>query len=402
VDRITSRSWWDELFPGTELRHIAWGTTCAVLLLGSGSGCHAVERLIVGPRVDNEHPTPLRLIWHTRTEATPDKYWFGQPALDNGKLFVEDANRVAAFDAVTGRALWARPVRIGPVPVAQAVLARGGRVYIAEVDSILAMDAADGHTLWNVRPDSQAAGAFPAVDDDALYAGQRGIPTVYAIAVADGRLLWKTTVGQGWTFPAHVMGITGSGDTVYVNVWRFLTLNGYLSQGVLVALDRRNGSEIWRYESPDTASGFHFPPAVSGRFIVVSDPQGGRTLGLDRFTKQLLWTVPHHTNSTPVIVGDTVFGASNDLYAWAARLSTGALLWQKKTGGSFFASTYCAGGVIANQGMVQRLDAADGAYTGAFNVQLDVEGTYTSAFVADGSSVYFTGQGGVYAVACRP
>jgi hypothetical protein len=77
-------------------------------------------------------------------------------------------------------------------------------------------------------------------------------------------------------------------------------------------------------------------------------------------------------------------------------------LWQKKTGGSFFASAYCAGGVIANQGMVQRLDAADGAYTGAFNVQLDVEGTYTSAFVADGISVYFTGQGGVYAVACRP
>jgi outer membrane protein assembly factor BamB len=97
-----------------------------------------------------------------------------------------------------------------------------------------------------------------------------------------------------------------------------------------------------------------------------------------------------------------VFGASNDLYAWAARLSTGALFWQKKTGGSFSASTYCAGGVIANQEMVQRLDAATGAYTGAFNVHLDTEGTYTSAFVADGSSVYFTGQGGVYAIECRP
>jgi outer membrane protein assembly factor BamB len=375
----------------------------AAVLLGSCSGCHGIERLIVGPRVDNERPTQLRLIWHTATEASPDRYWFGQPALDNGKLFVEDANKVAAFDAVTGRALWARPVRMGSVPVAEAVLARGGKVYVAEVDSILAMDALDGHTLWNVRPDSQAAGAFPAVDDDALYAGQRGIPTVYAIAVADGRLLWKKNVGQGWTFAGHVMGIAVSGDTAYVNVWRFLTLNGYLSQGVLVALDRRNGSELWRYESPDTASGFHFPPAVSGRSIVVSDLQGGRTLGLDRFTKQLLWTVPHHTNSTPVIVGDTVFGASNDLYVWAARLSTGALLWEKKTGGgSFFASTYCAGGVIANEGMLQRLEASSGAYTGAFNVRLDEQGIYTSALVTDGTKVFFTGQGGVYAVACRP
>jgi outer membrane protein assembly factor BamB len=384
------------------LGRVASAATYALFLLGSCSGCHGIERLIVGPRVDNEHPTSLRLIWHTATEATPERYWFGQPALDNGKLFVEDANKVAAFDAVTGRALWARPVRVGAVPAAEAVLARGGRVYIAEVDSILAMDAADGHTLWNVRPDSQAAGAFPAVDDDALYAGQRGIPTVYAIAVGDGRLLWKKNVGQGWTFPGHVMGLATSGDTVYVNVWRFLALNGYKSQGVLIALNKSDGSELWRYEAPDTASGFHYPPGVSGRSIAVSDPQGGRTLGLDRFTKQLLWTVPHHTNSTPVIVGDTVFGASNDLYAWAARLSTGALLWQKKTGGSFFASTYCAGGVIANQGMVQRLDAASGAYTGAFNVHLDEEGTYTSAFVADGTRVYFTGQGGVYAIACRP
>jgi len=298
------------------------GLLGAAVLLGSCSGCHGIERLIVGPRVDNEHPTQLRLIWHTATEASPVSYWFGQPALDNGKLFVEDAN---------------------------------------------------------------------------------GIPTVYAIAVADGRLLWKKNVGQGWTFAGHVMGIAESGDTIYVNVWRFLTLNGYLSQGVLVALDRRNGSQLWRYESPDTASGFHFPPAVSGRLIVVSDLQGGRTLGLDRFTQQLLWTVPHHTNSTPVIVGDTVFGASNDLYAWAARLSTGALLWEKKTGaGSFFASTYCAGGVIANEGMLQRLEASNGAYTGAFNVRLDEQGIYTSALVADGTRVFFTGQGGVYAVACRP
>lgn len=384
------------------LGHYALAAVAAAVLLGSASACHGIERLIVGPRVDNEHPSPLRLIWHTATEATDVRYWFGQPALDNGKLFIEDANKVAAFDALTGRALWKRPVRVAPVPAAEAVLARSGRVFIAEADSILAMDAADGHTLWNVRPDSQAAGAFPAVDDDALYAGQRGIPTVYAISVGDGRLLWKMNVGVGWTFPGDVKGLAVSGDTVYVNVWRFLTLNGYLSQGVLVALDRRDGSELWRYESPDTASGFHFAPAVSGRLIVVSDVQGGRTLGIDRFSKQLQWAVPHYALSTPVIVGDTVFGASNDLYAWAARLSTGALLWQKKTGGSFSASTYCAGGVIANQEMVQRLDAATGAYTGAFNVHLDTEGTYTSAFVADGSSVYFTGQGGVYAIECRP
>jgi outer membrane protein assembly factor BamB len=375
---------------------------CAAVLLWGGSACHGLERLIVGPSVDHDHPAPLRSVWHTATEATPEHFWFGQPALDNGRLFIEDANKVAAFDAATGRLLWKRPVHIAPFPAAEAVLARNGRVYVADVDSILAMDAADGHTLWNVRPDSQAAGALPALDDDALYAGQRGIPVVYGISVADGRVLWKVNVGVGWTFPGHVKGIAVSGDTVYVNVVRYLALNGFISRGVLVALDRRDGSELWRYERPGSQSAFHFAPAVSGALIVVSDLFGGETLEFDRFSGQLLWTAPHPSSSTPVIVGDTVFGAATDQFVWAARLSTGVLLWEKKNGGSLFSSTYCAGGVIANEGMIQRLDAATGEYTGAFNIRLDTEGSYTSGLVADGTNVYFTGQGGVYAITCRP
>jgi outer membrane protein assembly factor BamB len=373
-----------------------------VVVLWCGLACHGLEKLIVGPSVDHDQPAPLRSVWHTATEATPLVFWFGQPALDNGRLFVEDGNKVAAFDAATGRLLWKRPVRIAPAPSAEAVLARNGRVYVAEVDSILAMDATDGHTLWNVRPDSQSAGAFPALDDDALYAGQRGIPVVYRISVADGRILWKVNVGVGWTFPGHVKGIAVSGDTVYVNVIRNLAVNGFISRGVLVALDRRDGSELWRYERAGPRSGFHFAPAISGPLIVVSDYFGGETLEFDRFSGQLLWTAPRPSSSTPVIVGDTVFGAATDQFVWAVRLSTGALLWEKKNGGSLYSSTYCDGGVMANEGMIQRLEATTGEYTGAFNIRIDTEGSYTSGLVADGTNVYFTGQGGVYAITCRP
>lgn len=374
------------------------------LLVGTGVvACHGVERLVVGPSVDHEHPTQMRIVWHTSTASNAYSYWFGQPALDGGQLFVENGNKVLALDAATGRVRWGRPVRIAPSPVVEAVLARAGRVYIAEVDSILAMDEADGHTIWNFRPDSQAAGALPAVDNRALYAGQRGIATVYALSIANGQLLWRRNVGSGWTFPGMVKGIAVSGDTVYVNAVRYLADNGYIQRGVLVALSRTDGSELWRYEMPDTQSGFHLAPAVSGRFIVVSDVIGNRTFAFDRFDKQLVWSIAHMANSTPVIVGDTVFGASSDTYAWAARLSTGTFIWQKSTGGSSFSSTYCAGAAFVNEGMLQRLEARDGSYTGALNFAIDdpKSGSYTSAFATDGKTVYFTGQGGVYAVACR-
>lgn len=360
--------------------------------------CHGVERLVIGPSVDHEHPADLTQVWHTRVTANGGSSWFGQPALDNGTVFFQAGDTVVALDASAGTVKWKRSVAEPLTTIGEAVLARDGRIFVSEGDSAIALTTA-GQPLWSFHPDLDASLVFPGVDDRAFYTGQREVPVVYAIAVADGHLLWRKNIGPDWPFFGFVEGLAASGDTLYVSAEKQYTQNGFLRAGVVVALSRLDGNELWRIEMPDQQSGFRFAPVVSGRLLVLSDLIGGRTVAIERFDKRIAWTLPHHANSTPVVVGDSVFGASNDTFAWAARLSTGALIWQKATGGSNFAAAYCAGALFVNQDMVQRLEAHDGAYTGAFN--FSNERIYLSAFVADGTKVYFSGLDGIYAVKCR-
>jgi outer membrane protein assembly factor BamB len=218
-------------------------------------------------------PGDLKLVWHAVTEANEASFFAGTPAISDGVLYLEDGNTVLAVDAVSGQKKWSRPVRLRPTAPARNLLVKNGRVYVSETDSVLAMDITDGHTIWNFHPDAQAI-VYASADDRAFYTGQRDIPFVYALDLADGHLLWKVNIGLGWTFPGHVKGTAVSGDTVYIAARKDLAQNGYISQGVLVALDRNDGHEFWRYETPGTNGGLQDAPVIAGNLVVVSDVIG--------------------------------------------------------------------------------------------------------------------------------
>ena len=345
-------------------------------------------------------PAALEVVWHARTAATRTSYFYGTPAVDNGLVFVEDGNTVLALDAMTGTKRWARPVRIAPIPAASALLARDGIVYVSEVDSVLAMRESDGSTIWNFHPDSQAV-VYPSMDDQALYTGQRGIPFVYALGLTDGHLLWKVNIGAGWTFPGFVNGTAVSGDTVYVAGRKFLAQNGYITKGVIVALDRRDGHEFWRYETAGEHGGLEEAPVVAGNLIVASDLRGNAVFAYDRFALREVWRVKNVDNgplTPPVVVGNDVYSGSADTYLYAIDLQSGNIKWRQGLGGSISGTGYCGGQVFVQAAMVQRRDPQlGGAYTGALS-----SGTYpfTSSFAAAGNIIYVAGEDGVYAIKC--
>jgi outer membrane protein assembly factor BamB len=345
-------------------------------------------------------PATLEVVWHTETAATGTSYFQGAPAVDNGMVFVEDGNTVLALDAATGAKRWARPVRVAPIPAARALLARNGVVYVSEVDSVLAMRQSDGSTIWNFHPDSQAV-VYPSMDDQALYTGQRGIPFVYALSLTDGHPLWKVNIGTGWTYPGFVNGTAVSGDTVYVAGRRFLAQNGYINKGVLVALDRRDGHELWRYETPGQFGGLQDAPVVAGNLIVASDLLGNGVFAYDRFALREVWRVKRVDNgplTPPVVVGNDVYSGSADTYLYAIDLQTGALKWQQKSGGSIAGTAFCGGQVfVQDEGLRRRDPQRGGAYTGAFNTGI---WPLTSNLTSDGNRLYFTGENGVHAIKC--
>jgi outer membrane protein assembly factor BamB len=351
----------------------------------------------------NKKPAHLSLIWHAVTQANEVSFFTGTPGVSDGTVYLEDGNTVLALDAKTGAKKWARTVRITPIPPARNLVVRDGRVFVSETDSVLALDIRDGHTIWSIHPDSQAI-AYASADDRALYTGQRGIPFVYALGLLDGHLIWKVNIGLGWTFPGHVEGTVVSGDTVYVAARKWLALNGYIGQGVLVALDRTDGHELWRYETPGTNGGLQDAPVVAGNLIVVSDLIGNAFFAYDRFAKQLVWRIQGKDNgplTPPVVVGDDVYVGSANTHLYAVNLQTGNVKWDLDAGaGSIEGTAFCGGQVFIDAYQIQRRNPAQGALTAVYNYDPDI-GPFTSNIATDGTSIYFAGEGGVYALACQ-
>ena len=349
----------------------------------------------------NGKPVRLTLIWHAVTMASEVSFFSGTPAVSEGTVYLEDGNTVLALDARTGAKKWARAVRVAPIGPARNLVVRGGRVFVSETDSVLSMDVRDGHTIWNVHPDAQAV-VYASVDDRALYTGQRDIPFVYALDVADGHLIWKVNIGSGWTFPGHVEGTAVSGDTVYVAARKWLAQNGYIGQGVLVALDRTDGHELWRYETPGTNGGLQDGPVVAGNLLVVSDLIGNAFFAYDRFAKRLVWRVQGKDNgplTPPVVVGDDVYVGSANTHLYAVSLQTGTVKWDVTPTGSIGGTAFCGAQVFIEAYQIQRRNATNGAFTGVYNYDPDI-GPFTSNIATDGTSIYFAGEGGVYALAC--
>ncbi len=321
----------------------------------------------------------------------------GTPAVDGGRVFVQEAYNLVGLDAATGRRLWSRRIRIAPSPGPTTLLAASGRVFVSETDSIMAVDAATGATIWNVHPDSQTVIA-PALDDASFYTGQRGIPVVYAVARDNGAIRWKVNVGVGYTFPAHVHGVGVSGDTVYAALERYLNINGAVVSGVLVALDRRDGHELWRYETPGTYDFLRGAPVPIGRVVLVSDFYSGDVVAVDVVTHREAWRTPAGGPDGTYVVGQTVFVAGVDHQARALDLATGSVKWTADTEGSDLGYGSCGANFMVSAFVLRRFDGATGKITGRSG--LGGAGGFVSYIATDGTRGYVTGTNGVFAFPC--
>jgi outer membrane protein assembly factor BamB len=347
----------------------------------------------VGPRGDG-----LVLQWGSRkTDPGPD--WVGgTPAIDGGRVFVQDGNQLMALDAATGKRLWSRAVRIAHAPPPTTLRAADGVVYLSETDSIMAVNGATGATLWTVHPDSQTV-VEPALDASTFYTGQRGIPVVYAVARADGTVRWKANLGVGYQFLAHVHGVAVSGDTVYATVERYLNLNGAVVSGVLVALASEDGHELWRYETPGTHDFLLNAPLAVGRLVLVNDFYGGYIIAIDMLTHHEVWRASGGGSVGLAVVGQTLLSAGFDHTARGIDLATGAVKWTTDTGSSAFGIGTCGNNFYVSAFQLRRYDVASGQLTGKASLGV-TDGGWVSYVANDGGNVYVAGTAGVAAYRC--
>ena len=99
--------------------------------------------------------------------------------------------------------------------------------------------------------------------------------------------------------------------------------------GLIVALDRRSGEELWRYDtghptgSPATAT-----PAVAGDFVIAA-VRPSHVVGLDRGTGELLWErdLKISVMASPIVVDGSVYVGAGDTKLHALDAATGQERW---------------------------------------------------------------------------
>lgn len=328
-----------------------------------------------------------------------------QPVTDGARFYAAGSRRVAAFDVDTGRLAWtAAPLRsFAPFFPALA----GGRLLVAD-DEAVALDAETGRELWRVPLGASGALCEHGADAATFYVGTRD-RVVRALDAATGAERWRADLGSGW-FGGVVTGVAVADGVAYAAVERTYPPNGFLSQGVIVALDTRTGQEIWRYENGDgsTSVSVNRAPVITSETVLIADGRGRAFLGIDRQTGRRTWEVrtepgfvgPHQPPVVASPTGTTGYASSSDTYAYALDSSTGRVVWKQKIGhdaSSPFYHAVCGDVVVHNAYRVFASDRQTGRTIGNDVYPRD---TATSGFAIAGKRAFFVGERTVAALDC--
>ena len=305
-----------------------------------------------------ELPAALRVTWRT-----PLRAGYSGPAVADGRVFITDwaedpesrtldgTERVLALDERTGTVLWthAWPTSYRMLSVAYAVGPRatptvdGDRVYVVGgTGRLFCLDVETGRVLWEKDYVADYGTSIPVwgtvsaplVDGDRLITVVGGEPDALVVAFdkRTGAETWRAievTSEMGYAQPV----IYEAGGVRQLIVWH---------PRALASLDPETGALYW--EQPwDVAMGVTVAtPVRSADYLLVSQFFNGSLmmrLSRDRPAATHLWQgqsrseLPDQTDTihamvtTPVIVGDHVYGVDSygELRGLDAR--TGRRLW---------------------------------------------------------------------------
>jgi outer membrane protein assembly factor BamB len=203
-----------------------------------------------------------------------------------------------------------------------------------------------------------------------------------------------------------------AGERVYVAGAFSAGFRGY---GVVFALDRLTGREVWRFDDGgDLKPVFSAPCLADGRLYFgegFHEDSNCRVLCVDVATGQKVWqfATQSHTESSPCIMGGRAFIGAGDDGLYCLDASTGEQVWHfpglhvdggpTVVGGQVFAGSYAAPGNRFAATELFCLDAAKGVPVWRVPVELSA----FSAPAIEGGRAYFAiGNGNFQSSAVKP
>lgn len=304
------------------------------LLLGSLSlylgGCSYIS----GVGKDNQpKPTPLKpftpskqakLIWSAHAGNGAGKTQLSLPlTAQQGVVYVSNDNGVvAAYDADTGKRLWATQTKAkltsGP-GVGNGIVVVG-----TSVGKIIALEQNTGQVRWHKTLATQILAVPQVVDGKVVVKTIDG--HLYAINASDGNILWQYEhqAGQYMLRASSTPQITK--DKVVAG----------FNDGKLLAVKLANGQLIWErtVAVPQGASlvqqliDVDTNPLIVDKTIYVGTYQG-RLLAMGLDGEQLLWERAFSTYNNLAFTNNLLFATDADSQVWAIDRQNNRVVWRQ-------------------------------------------------------------------------
>lgn len=332
----------------------------------------------------------------------------------NGKLYTMglrgEREYVIAFDVATGKEAWStahgsafRNDR-GDGPRGTPTV-DGDRVYALGGDGDLtALDARTGKIIWskNVLREFGGRNITWGISESPLVLGDKvlvnaGGPgaSIVALNKANGSLIWKSQSDKAGYSSAIPVEVNGTTQVVFFTGQR------------AVGLDAKDGRLLWEYGKPaNNVANVATPIARANRVFISSDyGTGGGVIEIkaDNTAEELWFTKDmrnHHSSS--VLIGDYLYGFSSAILT-AIRFDTGEIAWRDRSvgkGSLVYAdgNLYC----FSENGVVGLVEATPTGYKekGRFRIAQGNLPTWTHPVVV-GGRLYLRDQDTIYAYDVR-
>lgn len=295
------------------------------------------------------------------------------PILAEGKVFVgcmddHEAKRggIYAYDAATGKEVWHFTTGNS---IKNSIASGKGLIFAQDSHGyIYALRIADGTLAWKAKPAvrDSAVTAGIVYANGILYAGQHR--NLAAYDASSGKMLWRDTAATGWLATVNTVsvengvlvtsanwgGLYGLDATTGKLLWkhddsdiRTQAASAVFHDGKIYAkgeyqlfeLEPRTGKILRRQQLPAGLHSATAPVVADGLILVGTSTRGLMAIDLKTFAIRweckeiqpaLLDTAPYHwrtrtVESSPVVLGNTIWIGANDGFLYALDLQTGRL-----------------------------------------------------------------------------
>lgn len=347
-------------------------------------------------------------------KATGAGRGYSSVSISKGRIYTlglrGDKEYVIAFDAATGKEAWAtahgsafRNDR-GDGPRGTPTV-DGDRVYsLGGGGDLSAVDAKTGKIVWqmNVLQKFGGSNITWGISESPLVVGEKLLvnaggkdASIVALNKADGSLIWKSQSDRSGYSSGMPVEVGGKTQVVFFTHTR------------VVGLDAKDGKLLWEYPKAANDVANAATPVVRGSRVWVSSDYGNGgglvEIKSDGKAQEVYFTKEmrnHHSSS--ILIGDHLYGFSGGILT-AMKFDTGEVAWKDRSVGK--GSLVYADGMLyalSENGVVGLIEATPTGYVekGRFRIPQDSLPTWAHPVVA-GGRLYLRDQDTLYAYDVR-